>query len=226
MNNEQPFLPTIQIEKAFTPEEVELLRSTVISDQNTDLDDYIHDWEGPNLNKKLSSRHHFNFDTLTTVSDLIKQKLPKDIVSKLIVSKSFLLTSYIPYEIHCDYNWVECEDDEVPYYLFLLVLNGEGSKTICLDQQGKYLHFVDYKKDNDPLPVDKQMTEQQFKEDFGHCWPQEREYISVKDTFTWSAGSIFAIDMRYFHLSNNFSEDGINEKQCITLFTKTKKGNE
>ena len=225
MSNDLPFLPTIIIEKAFSSEDVEFIRSTVLTDPNTEKLDYIHKWEGPDYNKKLSTRHVFDFEKLSPVADLIKKKLPDDIVSNLIPSRSFLLTSYIPYEIHCDYGWVECDDDEAPYYLILVTLNGEGSKTIVLDQQGKYLHFVDYKNDHDKLPVDKQMSEEEFNKDFGHCWPQEREYISVKDVFNWSSGNILAIDMRYFHLSDNFSINRIDEKQCITLFTKAKKEN-
>jgi len=225
MSKDLPLLPTIIIEKAFTSKEVKFIRSTVLSDTDTKLKEYIHDWAGPHQNKKMSDQYIFNPNKLTSVTDLIKQKLPNHISSNLSIDRSFLLTSYIPYEIHCDYGWPICDDDEVPYYLILVTLNGEGSKTIVLDQMGEYLHFVDYKNDHDKLPVDKQMSEEEFKKDFSHCWPQEREYISVKDIFNWSVGSIVALDMRLFHLSNNFSTDDIDDKQCITMFTKVKKEN-
>lgn len=223
--DEYPLLPTIKINNAFTQEELDDLKTTILNSPNTKHEDYIHNWEGPNFNKKLSSRAFFDFDKLTKVSELIKSKLPHDISSNTDVQRSFILTSWVPYEIHCDSKWIECAEDEVPYYIFLIALTPCASKTVVLNQLGYYLHFVDYKNDHNKLPVDQQLTEEEFQKDFSHCWPQEREYISVKDEFIWDLGNLIAFDIRLFHLSNDFSKLGVKEKQCISLFTKTKRSN-
>ena len=80
MSKDLPLLPTIIIEKAFTSEEVKFIRSTVLSDPDTKLKEYIHDWEGPHQNKKMSERYIFNpnkltqnsFNILMKLSDIIK----------------------------------------------------------------------------------------------------------------------------------------------------------
>jgi hypothetical protein len=217
-----PLVPTVIINNAFTVDEINQLKNMISNHPESKNQDYIHDWEGPNYGKKLSTRCFFDFNKLETVSDLIKSKLPMVIKENIIPVHSFLLTSYVPYEIHCDSKWIDYAEDEVPYYLILISLTGNGSKTIILNQEGHYLHFVDYKKEHDKVPASEQITEEEFQRDFSHCWSQEREYVSVKDTFIWDVGSIIAFDIRYFHLSNNFTALGIDQKQCITLMTKIK----
>lgn len=221
-----PLLPTIKIDNAFSQAELDYLKSTILEDPNSVHEDYIHDWEGPYHNKKMSSRCFFNFDELTPVSELIKSRLPKEVSENIIPFRTFILTSYLPYEIHCDSGWVDYSVDELPYYIIMISMSQVKSKTIILNQQGHYLHFVDYKKDNPkPLPTNERIPKEMFNEQFGHCRSEERNYISIKDTFEWNLGSVIAFDLRLFHLSNNFVDLGVTEKQGITLFTKTKKKN-
>jgi len=219
-------LPTIKIEKAFSTEELEQLRNLVNSIPDEHEVSYVHNFEGPTAGKVLSTRKYFYLDQLGNLEELIKSKLPKDIADKLIPGISFRLKSFLPYEIHCDYNHVlnndkvPCLEDEEPYYIIIIPLYSSNSKTMILNQQGKYLHFVDYKKDNAPLPESEQMSEDDFKKDFSHCWPQERPYISVHDEFIWNEGDLVAFDLKLFHSSNDFQKLGVKEKQCITLQTK------
>ena len=218
-----PFLPTIILENKFTSEQLSSIQKEIFD--NSELLPYVHDWEGTNFGKTLSIRHKWEYHKNTKISTAINLALPNVIKDNAIIPISYLLESFIPYEIHDDYNWLSLEETEIPYYLIIIPLLTCDAKTIILNQQGKYLHFVDYKKDHKPLPIGEQMSEEVFQKYFSHCWPQERPYISIKDIFDWKLGNILAFDMRYFHSSDNFLKNGVKEKQCITLMTKIKKDN-
>ena len=143
----------------------------------------------------------------------------------MTVPNPFLLESYVPYEIHNDYKWIEASDDEIPFYLIIIPVSTGQAKTIIFNQHGngEYLHFVDYKKDHQPVPDNERLSEEEYQKYFSHCWPQERHYISINKVFDWEVGSVLLCDMRYFHASDNFLTNDITQKSCITLMTKTKK---
>lgn len=222
-------LPTIKIENAFTLAEIEHIRTLVESVPDDYNSDYINtEHEGPTQGKLVASRKFFYLDRLGNLEELIKSKLPNDVAEQLIGGVSLRLKSFVPYEIHCDYLWsldnevLPCLDDEEPYYIILIPLYQCKSKTMILNQHGKYKHFTDYKNDHDPLPLEEQMSQEEFDKDFSHCWPQERPYISLREEFEWNLGSLIAFDLKLFHSSNDFAKLGVKEKQCVTLFTKRK----
>jgi len=221
-------LPTIKIENAFSIDELEHLRNLIDTIPDEHEISYVHKFEGPTADKIMSKRKYFYLDQLGNMEELIKSKLPNEVATQLISGISFRLKSFLPYEIHCDYNHVvdndkvPCLENEEPYYIIIIPLYSSKSKTMILNQQGKYLHFVDYKNDHAPLPESEQISEDDFKKDFSHCWPQERPYISVRDEFIWNEGDLIAFDLKLFHSSNDFTKFGVKEKQCITLQTKRK----
>jgi hypothetical protein len=52
-----------------------------------------------------------------------------------------------------------------------------------------------------------------------HLHPHDMKYLSLHDTFTWNKGSVFAMDRRYFHCSDNYHRRGLNQKRAIVLWT-------
>lgn len=185
---------------------------------------YVHDWEGENFGKIFSNRHYGNWAN-AQLQQLVVSGLPKVLTDNMLVESIIHLQSFIPYEFHCDYGWSKCDQDEMPFVVIIIPLETVDARTIVLDQTMHGLHFVDYKKNNVPLPIEQQLSVNEYEQHFSHCWPHERPYISIKDIFKWQAGSAFAIDLRHIHASDNFLKNGLTEKNCFSIFTKIKKQN-
>jgi len=182
---------------------------------------YVHNWEGPKFGKTLSIKYKINFYDHQELQDLIISGLPKEIADSMIVVAATQLKSYFPYEIHCDCGWFEYGENEAPFYVFIIPLETVDARTITFNQTATYLHFVEYKEHNEPLPVEEQMTEEVYQQHLSHCWPQERPYLSIDKIFAWKQGSVFMFDIRKWHSSDNFPINGVNEKNCVVLMTKT-----
>jgi hypothetical protein len=225
MIDDFPLLPTLILENKFSRSELDFINQEVEKDSK--IMPSLHTWPGPNQGKTVSNRYFWEWQKHKDISELINRALPSSIASNMLVPAPFILDSFIPYEIHNDYGWFgtrfELLEDETPFYLIIIPILTCEAKTIILNEYGHYVHFVDYKKDHDPLPINEQMSETEYQKYFSHCWPQERPYISIKDIFTWTAGSLLACDIRYFHASDDFLKNEVSEKRCITLMTKIKK---
>lgn len=183
---------------------------------------YVHNWEGENFGKIFSNRYMGDWNNVN-LKNLVLKNLPQDISKVMIVENIIHLQSFIPYEFHCDYGWSKCNDDEKPFVVIIIPLESVNARTIICEQTMEGLHFVDYKKDHEPLPKDKQISEKEYLEYFSHCWPQERPYVKIKDIFEWKAGSVLIFDQKYIHASDNFLKHGLTEKNCISIFSKIKK---
>jgi hypothetical protein len=185
----------------------------------------VHSWEGPNFGKTLSIKQKVNINDHPELKELILSGLPATIGELMITVECCHLRSFIPYEVHCDCGWLKLQDDESPFYVFIIPFETKNVNTISLNQTGYNLHFVDYKEHHDPLPLDQQMSEDTYQQYFSHCWPQERPYLSIDTVFKWQAGSVFMFDARRFHASDNYLSNGETEKNCIVLITKIKTQN-
>jgi hypothetical protein len=214
-------LPTIEIDNLFTKESL-----NSITDQLHKINDFRVNkqvWEGPNLGKVLANKYYCSPEKNPEVIDFFLSHLPKEIADRAIAEEFYQLQSFIPYEIHCDSGHLHLKDDEEPYYLFIVPLETVDVRTIVFDQISNDLHFTEYKEVNKPLPDAEQMTEEEYQQYFSHCWPQERPYLSINHVFKWQAGKLLACDMHYFHASDNYIKNGLTEKNCLVLMTKTKK---
>jgi hypothetical protein len=133
---------------------------------------------------------------------------------------SYKLHAFLPGELHNDYEYVKCTDTEVGWYFFLIPFETCPTSTVVVNQIGMKTHFIDYKSEHEPLPEDQRMTEEDYKKYMSHCWPQERDYISLREIIPWTAGGLIAVDIRYFHSSDNFLANGMTVKKSLTMMSK------
>jgi len=215
-----PLLPPLRFDNMFSEEDLNFLDSEIRSLKKY-KEDY-HTFEGPRYNQILANLYLFDFEKDRTVSDLILARLPKEVTANMMVPNCRLVESFLPYQIHNDSLECRYDDGEHSYYFIVIPLMTCQAQTIILEQWSHHDHFVEYKEEHDPLPVEEQMTEADYKKYFSHDWPQERLYVSLKRAFDWTRGSVFCGDMRSYHGSNNFKEFGIDHKNMIVLFTKIK----
>ena len=194
---------------------------TFIHDNNKFIPS-VHEWEGEHHAKVFANRYFGNWND-HNLQKAVLEGLPESITKSFIVEYILHAQSLIPYEFHCDYGHIKCEPDETPFVIIIIPLETVNAKTIVLDQTFHGLHFVDYKEISLELPVEEQLTEEQYNEYFSHCWPQERPYISINTVFDWIEGNALVFDMKYIHASDNFLKNKLTEKNCISIFTKIKK---
>jgi len=187
--------------------------------------DFVHTWEGPKQGQLISSKNTLDTSAYPEVVEQLTSLLPGSLHQDIIAHSLFHLKSFVPYEIHSDWGWIKCSDDERPFYVFVIPLHSVNAKTIILDQTHQGLHFVDYKKTNSPLPADQHVSDSDFQQYFNHCWPQEQPYISIQTKFDWVQGSAVMFDARYLHLSDNYAANGVVEKHALVLMTKIKSNN-
>jgi hypothetical protein len=213
-------LPTKIFKNCYSAEILDELRQKYL--ELGELSTYIHNWEGPNFEKVMSHKRKIDFSQHPEIKQLILNGLPEFVRSAPIIQNNVLLQSLIPYEVHCDCGWLKPNEDETMFYVFVIPFETVNAKTITFDQTADYLHFVDYKKFNAPLPPDQCITVEEYEKHLSHCWPQEREYLSIDSIFDWEAGSIFMFDARRWHSSNNFNADGVSEKNALVLMSNIK----
>ena len=206
------------LDNRYSVDDLSKVKQLILADSVTK--EFKQNFEGPFHNKIISRRYVFDWNQHVEVSEIIKNGFPDEVKNKIIVDHCYLLQSFAPYEIHCDYNWVKCLDNEEPYYFVVIPLETVNAQTVVLNQNGAYTHWVDYKQEHDPLAESDQMSVDEYKKYFSHTWEHERPYVSIHKVFDWKLGSIFLGDIKRFHCSNNFLEHGVTQKECIILFSK------
>jgi hypothetical protein len=216
-------LPTKILSNCYTQSTLDLIKK-LFKDQGV-TSPCVHEWPGPHYGKTVSVKQKLTLNEHSDLQQLVFSGLPAELTQWMIVMESSHLQSFIPYEVHCDCGWLDLQTDESPFYVVIIPLETYNARTISFNQLGHDLHFVDYKKDNPPLPSDQCVSETEFDQYFSHCWPQERSYISIDTVFEWQAGSVFMFDARRFHASDNYTINGVTEKNCVILMTKIQQQN-
>jgi hypothetical protein len=214
-------LPTLELDNLFDQDTLNTITRRLREINDFRLSQQV--WEGPNLGKVLANKYYCNPVTDPDVAELFLSRLPKNIANNAILEEFYELQSFIPYEIHCDSGHLHLEDNEEPYYLFLVPLETVNVRTIVFDQVSDGLHFIEYKETNNPLPDSEQLSEEEYQRYFSHCWPQERPYLSINHVFEWQLGKLLAFDMHYFHASDDYIKNGVSGKNCLVVMTKIKK---
>ena len=106
-----------------------------------------------------------------------------------------------------------------PWYTFIVPLDNYDSRTVIFDQSAAdYNDFYKYKQNNGKCehPVDQQF----WQENLSHCWPEDREYLSVKHVSEpWTAGSAVFFRRNFFHSSDNFHTKKIGPKKFLQILT-------
>ena len=218
MSMDLPFLPNFVLPNCFSAEDIQQMDTILAESQK--VEENYHEWPGPKYQKLISTKYRFDFHSPNPVSELIWKRIPNELLDHAIIPTSYKLHAVLPGELHNDYEYAKCNDSEVGWYIYLVPFETYPTNTVVIDQWGLKTHWIDYKANNQPIPVDQQVPEELYKKYFSHCWPQEREYITIKEIFPWQAGSLIVIDMRYFHSSDNFLANGMTIKKSLTMMTK------
>lgn len=184
---------------------------------------WIHPHEGPMQGKKLSERFFWNWSSISEISDLIESRLPDQLNEDTRIESSFILDSFLPYDIHCDSGWLDLDNGKYKagHVIIIPLVESDDISTITFNQFGESeLHFKEYKDTHTPLSENEMIDTEYFNEKLSHCWEHDRYHLSLDKEFRWNIGSVLLCDIRRYHCSNNFAKHGITKKSCITLFTK------
>jgi len=226
MNN--ALFPTVVFSNSASSSKLDELKAKILA--VAEKRPLTHSFEGPDFGKLLSNRFTWEPSEHIELTKEVLSLLPAEVTENMIVDIAFYLQSFNPYQVHNDHGWVRVNDDELPFYIVVIPFETVDARTIILNQfiEGpvhKETTFIEYKENNSQLEEKDQISEEDFEKHFSHCWPQEKSYISIKDIFKWDAGYSLAADTRYFHVSDNYRKNNVNEKNCIVLMTKIKKNN-
>ena len=217
--------PTIIDENVFKQEDLEFVGDHIR--QHGKKVPRIQEWEGPDKGKLLAEMYMWNWNEEPVVQERLLTGLNPDIIGPAIVEWSFVLDSYFPYEIHSDIGWMKINEGEEPWYLAIIPITPNASKTICFEQYEQKdmnkdsietSHFVHYKERNEPLK--EYIDDAYFKENLSHCWDHDQPYLTLEKEFAWNQGSVMYCDMNRYHSSNDYRSNGIDKKTCITLMMK------
>lgn len=138
-----------------------------------------------------------------------------------VINKIIRVRLFLPWDIHCDFYQDQCQPDHRPYYCFLAPLDNVQSRTIIFDQETNGSDdFSDYKQTHSKST--NPPSEEFWQENLSMCWPQDREYVSIKKIMPWQTrGQLNGFPCQYFHSSDNFHTRFSQPKDFIQIRTGT-----
>ena len=217
-------LPTVNIENVFTSDELKTVDQYAqkigrvqIHDSGGYPDSGRH---GKHAGRVISNNIYWDYHQCPEIEKILTKKLEHLLQRKLIVADARILESKIPYLIHTDLINVLCEDQGFnPEYTVLIPLDTYDSISVCFNEWAEnYTDFEIFKQNYSgemKLRIDSNFCASRLS----HLHPKDLMYLTLRDTFAWNKGSVFAMDRRYFHCSDNFPKRGLVEKRAIVLFT-------
>ena len=135
--------------------------------------------------------------------EIIEPKIRTVIDQNLIFDYSHILHSLQPYHLHTDYsqNDMIINDRIKPAYTIIIPLGNFDSNTFVFNQHDEDKNL----KNLDRSTVLKDCVDSKTREDHLSLVNQkELDYVSIKEKFTWTKGSLHACDRRYIHCSDNY----------------------
>jgi hypothetical protein len=214
-------LPTYIFENVFSINEIDEVVS-LIKNHGYSLDDDSSLYpdtgkDGRNQGKIIANNIFWDYHQFENIANILTPKLEKIIKKKLIVTEAHLLLSKIPYLIHTDF--VHDNKGLTPEYTLLIPIDTYDSYTICFNEWAEEFNdFAIYKlncKEEPTLRIDPKFCADRLS----HLHPNDLKYLTIHETFKWNKGSVFAMDRRYFHCSDNYKKRKIDGKNAIVLWT-------
>ena len=130
-----------------------------------------------------------------------------------------ILRAIKPYDVHSDYI---VQNNQVPisnpkthpptYTVVIPIIEGTYS-TIVFDQEAIFNNFIDYKKNN-PI-LESYCSDNDWQKYCSHCHNDDQKYLTIKEVFNWTKGTLFAFNRKLFHCSANFGE---SSKKAIIIW--------
>lgn len=220
--NQGGFFPSFAIPNALSDNECKFLESEIFL-KHTNLVNFTYDWNDDRIPQgtKVSDQYFWNWGELPDAEQLINDKVFVHVPEKIPfgVTACSLVYAYHAYGIHSDYLWGVDRNRKIPHRTIIIPLETIDTQTVVLNQYGPYLHFIEYKKDHGPLPNDRQISTEDFDKYLSHCWPHEKEHISIKDVLSHTQGAALSFDRQFFHSGSNFRSKNITIKKFVVIWT-------
>ena len=174
---------------------------------------------GPFANQLIANSVPLNdeIELIAWLHDRIKPTVDQPFV----INRIMRVRLFLPWDVHSDFYQSQCQPGHKPYYCFLIPLDNVQSRTIIFDQATDGSDtFSDYKqlhgKSINPP------SEEFWQENLSMCWPQDREYVSIKKIMPWQTrGQLNGFPCQHFHSSDNFHTRFSQPKDFIQIRTGT-----
>jgi len=158
----------------------------------------------------------YRWDFYSKDAEDIKKIIEPNLPANATVTQSHILESFHPYELHTDVN--HTGDTSSSQYTVIIPLDDYNSQTFVFNEYNSGTNeFEDFKAQYTGelklrIPRDLVLT-------LTHLHPKDLMYLSLKETFHWDKGSMFAFDRKYYHCSDNYIRAGETSKRAILLWT-------
>lgn len=214
-------LPTLQVENLFDPSEVDEVEQCIMSvGQHKKQDTGVYSDSGLNgkyTGQVIANHIYWDYHSHSQIQKILTPKLEHLLQKKLMVTDAHILESKIPYLIHTDY--VHNDQGHTPEYTILIPLDDYDSVTVCFNENTENTNDFEIYKQNysgeTKLKIDPAFCASRLS----HLHPKDLMYLTLHQTFAWTKGSVFAMDRRHFHCSDNFPKRGLAQKRAIVLWT-------
>jgi len=213
-------LPTYNAQSIFTSEEIDTVDQYIQKNGNhlIDYGRYSDSGDlGRHAGKIISNDIHWDYHSFPEVEKILTPKLENLLQKKLIVPNAHILEAKIPYLIHSDI--IHKNQGFQPEYTILIPLDTYDSITVCFNEWSEESNDFELFKKNYSGEKKLRMDPRFCAGRLSHLHPKDLMYLTLHDTFAWNKGSVFAMDRRYFHCSDNFPKQGLAQKRAIVLWT-------
>jgi hypothetical protein len=217
-------LPTIKIENLFNADEINTLDRLILNAGSSSIDNGVYsDADTPIPGQRVANYIHWDYHKCADIESILTPRLEKILCLKMLVPDAHILESDIPYKIHTDVLHLDQGyrhfKDHDPAYTIIIPLDTYDSITVCfnewLEDSNDFEIFKKNYQGEKTLKIDPKFCAARLS----HIHPLDLAYLSIHETFSWTKGSMFAMDRRYFHCSDNFLKRKINQKRAIVLWT-------
>jgi hypothetical protein len=223
--------PTIEVKHLYTESELNSMVKIIIDHGIVQVDDGL-TYPDSGQNGKLAGEliakwTDIDFDQLPDLQQLLLPKLTQALGSQPIIQDVHILESYIPYMVHNDTMSVRglnhsvkdhLKHLELEYTIIIPVENYDSCTVVFNEVFDNNNSFSEFKKNHNKdltVNIDKQVILKRLT----HLHPTDFKYLTLKSMHEWDQGSMFAVDCRYFHCSDNFSKRGVSSKTAIIIRT-------
>lgn len=216
-----PLLPTINNANIFDLDELDIVDQLILKigkfyvDDTTKYPDSGN--HGRHSGQVVSNNIAWDYHAHAEIESILTPKLESLLQKKLIVTDAHILESKIPYQIHTDY--IHNNHGFNPEYTILIPLDTYDSITVCFNEWADDYNDFEIFKQKYQGDIKLKMDPKFCANRLSHLHPHDLKYLSLHDTFIWNKGSVFAMDRRYFHCSDNYHRRGLNQKRAIVLWT-------
>jgi hypothetical protein len=125
---------------------------------------------------------------------------------------------FFPWDIHCD---LQGPNPTNPFVNLLIPFNTVNSSTVIFNERSPgFNDFWKYKKDypKQEIPV----PEDVWNEHLSMCWPEDREWLSIKEILpTQTVGQLIGFKRDLWHSSDSFHLKGVSAKHFLQILVDT-----